>query len=75
MKIVIHHDEGEGHIDPSKPAEYNLDELLDGFTQPEVRTIINESLRVFRGMCDVWNQRELAERRKFNAGTSPVEGE
>ncbi|MBI5725791.1 MAG: hypothetical protein HZA50_17660 [Planctomycetes bacterium] len=64
MKIVIQHNEGEWPIDIENPFERSLDELLDTFTQPEVREIINESLRVFRGMCNVWNQRELAERRK-----------
>ena len=75
MKIVIQYHEGEWPIDTENPPERSLDELLDTFTQSEVRLIINEALPVFRGMCDIWNQRELAERRKLNldAGTSPAE--
>lgn len=64
MKIVIQFHEGEWPIDTANPAERSLDELLDTFTQPEVREIINETRRVFRGMCDIWNQRELAARRQ-----------
>ena len=68
MKIVIQYHEGEWPIAIENPPERSLDELLDTFTQPEVREIINESLRVFRGMCDVWNQRELAARRQAGLG-------
>jgi hypothetical protein len=64
MKIIIQFHDGEWPIDTDKPPERSLDELLDTFTQPEVREIINETRRVFRGMCDVWNQRELAARRQ-----------
>ena len=76
MKIVIQYDECEWHIDSEKPAEEELDLLLDTFTQPQVRLIINEHLRAFRGLCDVWNQREMEARRKFNleAGPTPAEG-
>jgi hypothetical protein len=68
MKIVIHYDECEWPIDTEKPPEESLDLLLDTFTQPQVRLIINEALPVFRGMCDVWNQRELAARREAGLG-------
>ncbi len=64
MKIIIQFHEGEWPIDIETPAERSLDELLDTFTQPEVRQIINNSLRVFRDICDVWNRRELAARRQ-----------
>lgn len=68
MKIVIQFHEGEWPIDTDNPPERSLDELLDTFTQPEVREIINQSLSVFRGMCDIWNQRELAARRQVEGG-------
>ncbi len=64
MKIIIQHNQGEWTIDFDNPPQRNLDELFDTFTGPEVRTIVNESLRVLRGICDVWNQRELAARRQ-----------
>ena len=74
MKIVIQYHEGQWPIDTEKPPEHSLDELLDTFTADEVRSIINESLGVFRGMCDIWNQREMEARRQLNldAGTSPA---
>ena len=66
MKIVIQYHEGQWPIDTEKPPEHSLDELLDTFTADEVRSIINESLGVFRGMCDIWNRRERAERRNLH---------
>lgn len=74
MKIVIHYDEAEWPIDTEATPERSLEELLDTFTQPQVRSIINENLRLFRGMCDVWNQRELAERRKANLDAGDAAG-
>lgn len=68
MKIVIRYNEGEWPIDVEKPHEHNLDDLLDTYTEPEVRLIINQGLRAFRGMCDVWNQRELEARRRAGLG-------
>ncbi len=74
MKIEVQYDECEWPIDTEKPPEESLDLLLDTFTQPQVRLILNETLRVFRGMCEVWNQRELAARRNLerDAGASPA---
>ena len=76
MKIVIHYDEGEWPLLTENTAEHNLDDLLDTFTAAQVPTIINQTLEAFRGMCEVWNQRELAQRRQLesDAGPTPVEG-
>lgn len=63
MKIIIQHDQGEWPVDTDKPSVQSLEELMDTFTQPQVRLIINETLRVFREMCDEWNRRELERRR------------
>ena len=68
MKITVHYDEGEWPIETTNPYEHSLDELLDTFTAAQVPTILNETLRAFRGMCDVWNQRELAARRQAGLG-------
>ena len=74
MKIVIHYDEGEWPIETDNPHEQSLDELLDTFTAAQVPTILNAALRSFRGMCDLWNQREMEARRNLNldAETSPA---
>jgi hypothetical protein len=65
MKITIHYNDCDYPIDVDgeQTPERNLDDLLDAFIATEVREIINTNLRFFRGMCDVWNQRELAQRR------------
>ena len=75
MKIVIHYDEGEWPIETDNPHEQSLDELLDTFTSAQVPTILNETLRAFRGMCDVWNQRELEARRQLNLDAGPFPAE
>jgi hypothetical protein len=65
MQIRIVYHEADHPIDPEQSAEHNLDDLLDTFTAPEVRDVINTTLRTFRDMCDLWNQRELAQRREM----------
>jgi len=65
MQITIHYDDCDFPIDtdaPRGPTDL-LDDLLDSFQPQQVRQIINQNLELFRGLCDVWNQRELAERR------------
>ena len=63
MKIIIHYDEAELHIDTTAPPEQALGELLDTFSPRQVPTVINEVLRTFQAARDGWNERELAERR------------
>lgn len=67
VQVGIRYDEGEWFLDTSKSDEHCLDELLDTFCESQVPEIINATLRLFRSMCDIWNQRELARRRELYA--------
>jgi len=69
MKLTIHYHDCDYPIDLDDPHghEYRLDDMLDSFQPNEVREVINQNLDLFRGLCDIWNQRELAQRRALES--------
>jgi len=74
MQIRIDHHEAFIPIDTKDTPDHILEVILDIYTAPEVPEIINEALRTFQGLCDAWNQREMAERRAIGIDTPEKQG-